>query len=282
MDLGLGLGVSVRLLHSLHFLLAVTVPLLLTLLLAGCMKATEKKEDLGPEFAATAINAALARATAGADPLQMAIGQYLDTDETRVILNNSVATTMGARRVEVIDRQDTTDKAKVTLRISKATRQEDGTFETVVTEDSVAIDKTTTTIPASLRALPPPTLTVATLAARANAAGSTTKFYHLQESDASIDPPVPVKARAGCGGLSGCQLPVHYVQFDMVLWKDDVNYQKISIDFAFSHATPFLPFGADFNQLSGVLITDCRSTYVTVDGRNIYVRDCSTLADFKK
>ena len=90
-----------------------------------------------------------------------------------------------------------------------------------------------------------------------------------------------LKARSDCAGLNPCELPAHFVQFDMVIWSSSDNYQKISFDFAFSTKTPFIPFGRDFDQMSGLLIVDCRSTYVPVTNRTVYVRDCLTLDDFQ-
>jgi hypothetical protein len=43
-----------------------------------------------------------------------------------------------------------------------------------------------------------------------------------------------------------------------------------------------IPFGRDFDQYSGLLVADCRSTYIPLETRTVYVRDCLTLDDFKK
>ena len=68
----------------------------------------------------------------------------------------------------------------------------------------------------------------------------------------------------------------------MAQWENETDFQKVSLDFAFSLNPPFLPFGADFEQLSGIMVTDCRATYIPIEGRTVYVRSCKTLEDFQK
>ncbi len=79
-----------------------------------------------------------------------------------------------------------------------------------------------------------------------------------------------------------CALEVRYIRFDMVQWYDDGTASKVALDFGFSVQPPFLPFGEDFDQLSGLMVLDCRSTYIPIEGRTVFLRDCMTLDDFDK
>lgn len=262
--------------HSLYLLLALT--------LSSCIKAREKKEDLGPPVASEKINDALLGATNGATLDTLAVGQSLSFSTTRRVENGDSEITLGARKIDVIDRQDTNDEKRFTLRISKSRRLDDGSFDSTVTEDALWIPKAQATATGLLA--PSGSLTAESLAQSVAAEDSSpperVTFHHLRESNGVMDPPTRVKARSDCGGLNPCELRVHYVQFDMVLWANDSDYQKISIDFAFTDRVPYLPYGKDFDQLTGALIVDCRSTYVPVNDRTVYVRDCSTLNDFQK
>lgn len=260
---------------GLHLLMALSLPLLLVVLV-GCKKAKAKREDLGPEISSETINEALSKAAEGASITTLAKGQNVRYSHTRRIENEETVIDMGERRVEVIDRQDTKTEARFTMRIVDKERLDNGDYRTVITEDSQWVDKLTT---GSL--LPAGHVQALGVQASSGKAGKIT-FHHLFEEDAIVDPPLAMKLRADCGGLSPCQLRVHYLQFDMALWEDDTNYQKITFDFAYSLDTPFLPFGEYFELLNGVLITDCRSTFVPLQSRTVYVRDCYSLEDFKK
>lgn len=276
--------------HSLHLLLTLSVPLLLTVML-GCKQAKAKKEDLGPAMDIKLLDDALVRVAEGASFNTLAVGQYLQFSDIRRLENEETAITLGGRRIDVIDRVDTPEQARFTLHITDSLRQNDGKFRTKLTEEALWLDKVPVA-PASLRALGTSTRRSMTAEAivqstvQAMADDEEKKkvtLHHLRESDASIAPPTAVKMRADCGGLNPCELRVHYIQFDLVIWENTSDaYQKISFDFGFSTQTPYLPFGKEFDQLSGLLITDCRSTFVPLESRNVYVRDCLDLEDFKK
>lgn len=274
--------------RTLHLLLALVLPFVL-FSLVGCIKAKASKEDLGPEVPPASIDQALSKAIGAGDVTHTAVGQYLLYSLVRRLENNDSVMTLGGTRIEVLDRQDkdTDPLANYTLRITQSNRMADGSFETTQSESPLTFRK-----PATSMAIAPPELSeLNTKAIVAHAMDESTQggsgpvkttFHHLKESTQIIDPPPTVKAKSNCGGLSPCQMTVHFVQFDLVLWSNDTDYQKVSLDFAFSSQAPFLPYGEDDQQLSGVLLTDCRSTYVPVDGRTVYVRDCFNLDDFQK
>jgi hypothetical protein len=292
MDLGLGLRMNAPTDRAawwwagLHLLFTLCLPLLLVVLV-GCKQAKAKREDLGPEVSTDAIDTALAKAMQTTTLDSLTVNQYVDYSHTRRIENEETVTDLGRRRVDVIDRQDSSTEARFTMRIEETQVLSDGkgTRRTIVTEDSLSLRKTDTdAVPQALRvqSASAPVLSAEKLAAAVDGKAGTITFHHLQESDATIDPPPAIKMRADCGGLPSCQMHVHYIQFDMVLWEDGTNYQKISFDLAFSADSPYLPYGEDFAQLNGALIMDCRSTFIPLPARTVYVRDCYSLEDFKK
>jgi hypothetical protein len=256
--------------------------ILISLFASACMKAKAQREDLGPEFSADQISSALERATDKADLSGIAAGQNVQYSHTRRIENSETVLDLGSRRVDVLDRVDGTDLTTVTLRVSELMRNMAGAFESKITEDQLLLKRS----PAAANSTALGSAHAFLMREIHGMADETTprrtSFHHLKETDAIIDPPLAVKGRTSCNGLNPCSLHVHYVQFELVIWQDDKNYQKISFDFGFSLQTPFLPYGSEFEQLNGVMITDCRSTYVPIQSRSVYVRDCFDLEDFKK
>lgn len=246
-----------------------------SLVLVSCKQAKERREDLGPEYTGEQITDALLKITDKADISKIAVGQNVEYSHTRRIENAETVINMGARMVQAIERTEGIDATKIALMIQELQRDGAGKFATKVSEEEYLIAKPTAASMSFGMALARDVRTMAT--------GGTGKvtFHHLKQNDAIIDPPLAIKQRSDCGGLNPCSLRVHYVQFEMVLWQDDRNYQKISFDFGFSLQTPFLPYGRDFELFNGVLINDCRSTYVPIESRTVYVRDCFDLANFK-
>ncbi len=273
--------------RGLHFLTALSVPFVLTLLMS-CMKAEEEKADFGPEIPASSIDLALSKAIHNADLSGTAVGQFLSYSVTRRLENEETTINLGGTRVSVFDKVcdpvDCSAKLTFTLKIEKTTRLADNTFEVRQSEEPLILRKGPIA-PASFGPTPGK-LSAASLAQHRVGAlakkPTRVSFHRLRESDGNMDVPAVIKNKPGCGGLSPCELPVHYVQFDMVQWFSDETYQKISLDFAFSLKTPYLPFGEDFDQLNGVLVTDCRATQIPVEGRTVYLRDCMSLEDLQK
>ncbi len=196
---------------------------------------------------------------------------------------------MGGTRIEVIDKSETETTVKFTLRIHKSERMAGGTFETKITEEPLLLNKPSLMnigkdpLPKARR------LSSAGFAmeARATAQAAERKvvkvtYHNLQEFTQPLAAPKAVSARPGCGGLSPCLMEVRYIRFDMVQWYEDGGTTKVSLDFGFSVQPPFLPFGENFDQFSGLMVVDCRSTYVPIEGRTVYVRDCMSLEDFQK
>jgi len=281
--MGLGMKRSLWVWHGIHLGLALLIPLFLTVMV-GCKKAKAFKEDLGPEVSGQAIDDALGKAVQGANFDYIRVGQFISYSSNRRLEAEETTINLGNRRIEVTNRQDSADGSQATfnLQITKSDRMGDGGFETVIFEEPLVLN--VGSFSAALNDVRPTSekaLRAQVLRAMAGAP-ERVSYHHLRESSAVIDPPDAVKNRAGCGGLSPCKIPVSYIQFDMVIWKSTTEYQKIALDFAFSTVTPYLPFGESFDQFNGLMITDCRSTYVPIESRTVYVRDCLSIDDFNR
>lgn len=291
--MGLGLGMKLEklsawLLHGMHLGLALSLPFLV-LFLFGCNKVKEEKAVYGAEVTGEAIDRALTKAIGEASLDHVDVGQYLDHTVTRRIENEDMTSTLGGTRIEVIDRADTPTTATFTLEIFKSERVAGGNFETKRSEEPLRVRKPTLM---GLGLDPYPKvrpLSALGLAneARAKAAAAERKitrisYHNLAEFTEPLAVPRAVAARAGCGGLNPCTLTVRYIRFDMVQWYSDGSTTKVALDFGFSTQPPYLPFGENFDQFSGLLVVDCRSTYVPIESRTVFVRDCMTLEDFQK
>lgn len=243
--------------------------------LTSCIRAKEEKADLGPEVSPDEINLALSKSVQGATLANLRVGQFLSYGVTRRLESEETVINLGSTRVDVMNKSENTDSITYNLKITKVSRQSDGTFEVRESEEPLEIKKSTT-----LAALTEPQ---ASSTATALAQKPIRVTYHrLRQSTNTIPAPAAVRARSDCGGLNPCELHIRTMQFDMVQWFSDDNYQKIAFDFTFSIDPPYLPFGTDFDQFTGLLITDCRATLVPVEGRTVYVRDCLNLEDFQK
>jgi len=275
------------LLHGLHFGLALLVPFLI-LLMVGCKKTKEETADYGPEVPGSSIDLALSKAIQGASLDNLSVGQYLDHSVNRRLENEETTANLGGTRVEVIDKQENETTVRYTLRIFKSERISSGEFETKVTEEPLTLNKSTLTVVGEQPSMMAQTrLSAEGLAAHAVTASPARKvsrisFHNLRQFTAPMHPPRAVAQKPGCGGLSPCEMQVRYIQFDMVQWHDDGSKVKVALDFGFSIQPPYLPFGESFDQFSGLLVLDCRSTYVRIETRTVYVRDCMTLDDFQK
>jgi hypothetical protein len=277
--------------RGLHLLLALALPIALALL-AGCKRASEKHADLGPEVDANVIETKLWAIENQVNLDNLHVGQYVNTVVLRRIENSDDVNVLAGVTVGVIDAQDSDDhqSTKYTLQINKSYLNDKSGFDTISSEDNLHLRKPSSAVPLSLLANAEPHLKslkeISQEAVHAYATGDAqpTKItYHkFSEGDENFEVPAKLKMKADCGGLSPCQIPIHYLQFDMVLWYSDQDYQKITFDFGFSTSTPWLPFGTGFDILNGVLVEDCRATFIDVGDQNVYVRDCQQLDDLQK
>ncbi|MGE0525631.1 MAG: hypothetical protein AB7G93_07675 [Bdellovibrionales bacterium] len=252
-----------------------TLPLLLVLVI-GCKKAKEEKEDLGPEVAGEQIDQALNKAISGSNLSHIRPGQMVEYLETQRIETEETVINLGGTFIEVI-RPDPEDEKKLALLITKRVRLEDGSFETKITEEPFEIADAPSLLATGFKVT-----ALRSQMAQTKAKPERITYHKLREFERTIDAPPRTRLRSDCGGLNPCQISVRYIQFDMVIWSSETEYQKISFDFGFSVQTPYLPFGTDFDQLSGALVMDCRSGYIPVGARTFYVRQCKDLVDLQK
>lgn len=273
-------ALQVWLWRGLHALLGLSIPFLLAFMI-GCKKAKATKEDLGPEIDPDSISQALGKAVSEANLDNLSVGQFTEYAFTQRIENEEGARTLGGSRVEVLKREEVDNTFKYTLRITRAERLSNGDWDTTVTEEPLILEK-----PSAMSLLMTPERPSPLSANRfipfADRPVKRQTYHKLKEFTGTLPAPYRARMRTDCGGLAPCEIPVRYVSFDIVEWYDDENYRKLSLDLGFSTSTPFIPFGDGFEKLNGLLVLNCRATYIPVEGRNYYVRQCATLEDLQR
>lgn len=288
-------------LRGMHLALGLSLPFVLTFLLS-CKRAKEEKGELGPQASAEAVEAAINAAVSGRTLTTLKMGQFVEYSSIRRIENQESTVTLGGMHVRVLSAQenDAKTETKYIFEVTRTTRTASGGFETKVTEtDPWIVPKNSVPPETSFGASKLAEIhndmakTRAMARARAAAKGDVTAtadgddppttFHNLRVSDGVIAAPGGLASKPGCGGLPNCEMNVRYVRFDIVDWYSATDYQKVSIDFAFSLQPPYLPISRQFfDLLNGILITDCRSTTVPVEDRKVYVRDCKQLENYNK
>lgn len=267
-------------LRGLHFLMALSLPLILSALLS-CIKAKEEPADLGPQVLDTEIDMALNRAIKGRSIAGTALNQYTTYATTRRFENEETVLNLGDSHVKVTAKKESTASWDFTLEIRQTERLDDGTFDIKNTESTLEVPKNPTVT--NLIALTQQ-MQVRSKDAFAMAEPIRVTYHRLRETNTEIDPPPAVKNRAGCGGLSPCKLPIRYVQYDLVKWYSEAEFRKFAIDLGFSLSTPYLPFGprTSTDQYNGLLVVNCAGTQVTIPDRTVFLRDCVSIEDFQK
>ncbi len=264
--------------RMLHLLVALSLPVAVTLILAGCIKAKEEPADLGPEYTEDQIDLALSKAVSGVSFNGIAVGQYVTYSINRRLENDEATISLGASKVKVVAKTEdpkNPNEVKYTLEVIQSTRLEDGTFETVVKEAPLILEKSAAALAA---------LHVSSAPASIRAKPIRRSYHRLSQVSELIDPPYLVRNRPDCGGLPGCKIAARHVRYDMVDWYSETEFRKLAFDLSFSTTTPYLPYGPDgsMDRFTGLLISNCVATQVLITGRTVFVRDCVNLEDVQK
>lgn len=107
------------------------------------------------------------------------------------------------------------------------------------------------------------------VSAMAGSFGRTT-FHGLKVSQSKVSAPELVRQRPGCGGLSGCALTLHRIEFDQATWE---NGQPDKTHFVFD-MSPDVPFLAS-------LMNRCATALVPVGSTKTLLTQCSPILDFR-
>jgi hypothetical protein len=285
MGLRMMLDMNSKCWRAMHLASALVMPFLVLALL-GCQRAKEETAPIGPENDVESINKALGKATSGQALTNLKVGQFVKYSILRRIENNDVVNNLGDVTVEVIalDEKTSPVQNRYFLKITKHLRNSSNGFDEVISQDEIWVSKPGTS---SILSTYPRSHILTKAVANAYVTTDNSKpekvtFHNLRESDEVLPIPSAVQKDADCGGLSPCSIPIRLVQFDLVYWYEGGKKQKINLNFGFSSVTPFLPFGDGFDLWNGMLVMDCRSTFVPVEDRTVFVRDCQSLEDFQR
>lgn len=254
----------------LHFLLALSLPLILWGLV-GCVQEPKLSEpNIGKQEKAEDILAVINEIFLQRDPDSLELGQAV-LYETNLRVNSTDSVHLLAETLEqVIDIEKTPSLIHATV----AQVDIDYTVDppdTLISEYIISIERPTPShlypkVTSSLQEKQPLNhLSTLSLYPQEEEAQRIT-YHNLQVSQGSQSPPTLVREKENCGDVPNCQLRYTQVSYDMVLWYSQTEFKKVAVEFKFSLDTPFL----------GIILSQCNSS---VEGP-YFVRICSFLRDF--
>jgi hypothetical protein len=291
--------------------LAVVVPLVVFGFI-GCVKAPSTAIDYGSPVSETDVQGAVDDAVVNAAPtapLSINKDQYVYIEHSQA-LDIYSPVVISQRADTVTDRTDTATTFDLGIDIQLNELQSDGTMKFSRSHSDLPLNKPTSpTAPDAsanpvmdhslswIKALTTPQLVTiqdyswGALKKKDQSSDPTepkVTYYNLQKSSGVIPVPDLVKARTDCGGLAKCDT-IRYVavSFDRVVWDDDNNGTKTSIQYVFSPDVPTYVY--DWANTDVMFFTtqisECAQQWVeqTSQGttRYIPVRDCRDLLDFR-
>jgi len=111
------------------------------------------------------------------------------------------------------------------------------------------------------------------------------KYYNLAYDDRTIPAPIAVQQKANCGGFANCQIPGHYLQYDMVKFLSGDVVKKVTLQGHFSSTIPDLFFirGSDGSYSYTPAATSlCTTSLEPIGDTKYLVTFCSVLRDVSK
>jgi hypothetical protein len=309
--MGLGLGLGMKKIIIITFF-AVIVPLLVFGFI-GCVKAPSAKIDYGPEISAAEIQDALSEVLQAAptNPLSIQKDQYIYVEHTQAL--DVYSPILISQRADTItDRALTETEFDLGIDIQLNELQNDGTMQfsrshsdlqiplnsssaiTATSFDGSSSSAKAASAFAWIHALTTPELvhiqdySLRSIKAQEENPDPKVTYHNLQRNSGIMPVPDLVKARTDCGGIADCDRGIRYVEisFDRVVWSDENNGTKTSIDYIFSPDVPtYIYDWANSDDLFFTnQISECAQQWIPQTTNNttryIPVRDCRDLLDF--
>ncbi len=251
-----------RTFQVIHWLLALSLPLFLSLLL-GCIQAPELKQaELGPEASDADIELAISKALYGIDPWATAVGQQVVYDFNARIENQEEARPIVRLTQTILNRKEENDGRKLTLTIQNH-ELDLNSGEVDVTEGSSEYNLDSPAVAAALSPLKLITPTLERTVIR-------TSYHNLKTESGTMAPPDVVRRKSNCGDVPNCQLRYFRLQYDEASWYSSSEYEVQKWAFTISRDAPFVSY----------IMDRCLASLVNSDGRSYYVRQCQFAVDF--
>lgn len=253
---------EIRSFQIIHWLLALSLPLFLSILL-GCIQAPElKSPELGPEASDADIELAISKALYGIDPWATAVGQQVIYDFNARIENQEEARPIVRLTQTILDRKEENEGQKLTLTVQNH-ELDLNSGEVDVTEGTSEYNLGNPAVAAALSPL-------RTIQTKANRPIVRTSYHNLKTESGLMDPPDRVRQKANCGNVPNCQLRYYRLQYDEASWYSSTEYEVHKWAFTISRDAPFVSY----------IVDRCLASLVESEGRNYYVRQCQFAIDF--
>ena len=283
-----------------HALLALLIPFLIFALVGCTSNYNGEPVDYGPEVPIANVISALKLPSKDIDPTQMKEGAFVHFQTVQIIGANEIYSVIADTGQTIKKREETDAQITFSLEEEKYSYKQGQKPDHLVRDFNLIFDKPTkspvgsTEVPidpstALSSALAP--LVVASKAVSGavfggpvvNAQEVKVTYHNLRTSLSQITPPTKVASKAGCLGLTQCQMTLHNVSFDQVAWAPS-GPDRIHFEFAVS---PHVPQHAGFNMSSLFpyypgLFKSCVTLMVSVgDGHSkTLLNECQEVVDF--
>lgn len=301
--MGLGMNRTSRTLLWIHLALSLLIPLAL-IALTGCKEEKKSsKPNFGPEAAPAEIEAALSSPMDLVNPASMQIGEFVHFAETQVLNGRSDAEAVISDTGQtVVDRVEAEDRIVYTVVQNKITysgdehrksstelemvvpKAQQATISEFVADDASTVDSGVRNasefsleeharhvITNSMTPLKTMTAVFAAESARR------VSYHNLRVSTTVVKPPAQVASQADCLGIPSCQIRLHKIAFDQVVWESESLADKVAFEFTMSPDVPYL----------ATLMDKCATLLVPInadkpkESTKILLRQCSPVLNFQ-
>lgn len=270
-------------LMSIHSVLSsIGLVLALIFILSGCQKVKEKPPAIGSEVSAESISLEFDKIYRQIDPFETKVGDLLFYISNRKIEQQTESLVLGTLGREVTNIEPLDNGGfKMTIRtVDFQYNYESEQLEKIRDENCIlqlstqlTYDCPSDTEEQAMLVKSTPFIQKAVIQEENPLVW--VKYYGLETSQATVTPPERIRNNPNCSGLSPCQINLTYIRYDIVAKYQDGTTRRFRVD---RSVTPDLRYmGPD-----GIDYETCLSTSVDVQGRPVFLRDCTFLGDLVK
>lgn len=261
--------------------------------LSSCIRGADALPlNLGPEEDVQKVADAISKPTESMSPLNIQVGEFFAIEETQELAAGASSSVLNDTAATITAKDEDANRIIFTGVINEATYESDGTVSKVSREGNLlCVSKVTggcgeeasqsstaesaagiSQTQALLKKMSEAGTPEKVLKTALTTTGTKTTYHHLQTSVANVNPPARVRAQPNCLNIPNCQIKVHRVSFDQVLWENG-KPNIVHIDALLSSEVPYLARN----------ISTCYSAVANVESATggILVKQCSNIFDFR-
>lgn len=248
------------------------IAILSALLLCGCVKHEQPRQDFGPESDPQEILNTIKKIRSASNPFSMKIGEFVHLEENQTVANtvHSVTADTG---ITVTNREENDVAVRYSFTQRRFTYYEQKPREVATELPPLVLKKPKAASLDLTRNLGAPSPLAEPLAFLTKSAAETAQvtFHNFKFSEQVEPAPDLVAQRPNCLNIEGCKYQVSRLSFDEVSWANG-QPELTQYSYAFSDKVPYIA-----NQLE-----NCATRMVELSsGSKAPVKFCSLVRDFK-